>query len=111
MTSSARLASSGRKYPLIGGTPDRRPGRVHAAGPGWEAARGLLAVDCAAEDVPYGMLASGGRLRLFRFTAELGAPATTTTFLELDTATLRQQDRPLLGLLAPCSLRSDGHLC
>jgi Eco57I restriction-modification methylase len=70
---------------------------------------GLLAVDCAAENVPYGVLASRGRLRLFRFTAEPGAPATTTTFLELDTATLRQQDRPLLGLLAPSSLRSDGH--
>ena len=35
---------------------------------------GVLAIDCAAENVPYGVLASGSRLRLFRFTAEPGAP-------------------------------------
>lgn len=70
---------------------------------------GVLAVDCAAVNVAYGVLASGTRLRLFRFTAEPGTPATTTTFLELDTAALRDQDWPLLGLLAPSSLRIGGH--
>ncbi|MCA1676920.1 MAG: hypothetical protein LC799_33675, partial [Actinobacteria bacterium] len=71
---------------------------------------GALALDCAAENVPYGMLASGSRLRLFRFTSEPGAPAATTTFLELDAAALRPEDRPLLGLLAPSSLRAEGRL-
>lgn len=70
---------------------------------------GLLALDCAVENVPYGVLASGSRLRLFRFTTDPGTPATTTSFLELDAAALRPQDRALLGLFAPLSLRVDGH--
>lgn len=70
---------------------------------------GLLALDCAAENVAYGLLASGTRLRLFRFATEPGTPAATTTFLELDATALRTQDRPLLGLLAPSSLRAGGH--
>lgn len=70
---------------------------------------GVLAVDCSAENVPYGVLASGGRLRLFRFASAAGTRATTTSFLELDTDALRPEDRPLLGLLGPASLHRDGH--
>jgi len=69
---------------------------------------GALALDCVAENVAYGLLASGSRLRLFRFVSDPGAPATTTSFLEVDTATLRPEDRALLGLLAPQALRAGG---
>ena len=71
---------------------------------------GTLAVDCRTEGVAYGALASGSRLRLFRsgVNAEPGAAATTTSFLELDAADLRPEDRPLLALLAPASLARGG---
>lgn len=65
---------------------------------------GALALDCSAEDVSYGLLASASRLRLFRFVAEPGAAASTTSFVEVDAADLRPADRPLLGLLAPDAL-------
>jgi len=71
---------------------------------------GALAVDCRTEGVAYGVLASGSRLRLFRsgVNAEPGAAAATTSFLELDAADLRPEDRPLLALLAPASLSPGG---
>lgn len=69
---------------------------------------GALALDCAAENVSYGLLASGSRLRLFRFVRDPGAPAATTSFLELDAAALRPEDRPLLGLVAPPALHAGG---
>lgn len=71
---------------------------------------GTLALDCHAEGVRYGALASGSRLRLFRAGAEAerGGAAATTSYLELDAADLRAEHRPLLGLLAPDALKSDG---
>jgi hypothetical protein len=71
---------------------------------------GTLAVDCRAEGVSYGVLASGGRLRLFRSGAEAepGAAAATTSYIELDAADLRPEDRPLLALLGPPSLAPGG---
>ncbi len=71
---------------------------------------GTLAVDCRTEGVAFGVLASGSRLRLFRsgVNAEPGAAAATTSFLELDAADLRPEDRPLLALLAPASLARGG---
>ncbi len=70
---------------------------------------GALALDCYSEGVRYGALASGSRLRLFRAGAEAerGAAA-TTSYLELDAADLRDEDRPLLALLAPATLEPDG---
>ena len=70
---------------------------------------GALALDCYAEGVRYGALASGSRLRLFRFgtEAEQGS-ATKTSYLEIDGRDLRAEDRPLLGLLAPDALQPDG---
>ncbi len=70
---------------------------------------GVLALDCAEEGVAYGLLAHGGRLRLFRMVKDPGAAATTTSYLELDVTALREAERPLIGLLAPASLRPDGH--
>jgi hypothetical protein len=70
---------------------------------------GALAVDCQAEGVRYGALASGSRLRLFRAGAEAErGPAATTSYLELDAADLRPEDRPLLGLLGPSALEPNG---
>ncbi len=70
---------------------------------------GTLSVDCAEERVPYGMLAHGTRLRLFRMVGDPGAAATTTSYLELDIAALREPERPLIGLFSPVSLRPGGH--
>ena len=70
---------------------------------------GALALDCQAEGVRYGALASGSRLRLFRAGAEAErGPAATTSYLELDAADLRAEDRPLLGLLGPDALEPGG---
>ncbi|MGI8535536.1 MAG: hypothetical protein ACR2K2_03380 [Mycobacteriales bacterium] len=70
---------------------------------------GALSLDCADEGVAYGLLAHAGRLRLFRMVGDPGSAATTTSYLELDVTALREAERPLLGLLAPDSLRSGGH--
>lgn len=70
---------------------------------------GALALDCMSEGVRYGALASGSRLRLFRAGAEAGhGAAATTSYLELDAGDIREEDRPLLGLLAPNALEPDG---
>lgn len=69
---------------------------------------GALALDCRAEGVGYGVLASGSRLRLFRSGNEPGATSATTSYLELDWSQLRDADRPLIGLLAPMSLTPGG---
>ena len=70
---------------------------------------GALALDCYAEGVRYGALATGSRLRLFRAGAEAErGPAATTSYLEIDAADLRAEDRPLLGLLGPDALEPDG---
>jgi hypothetical protein len=71
---------------------------------------GVLSLECHAEGVPYGILASGSRLRLFRsgVVADPGAPAATTSYLELDASELRPEDRPLLALFSPETLAPDG---
>jgi hypothetical protein len=70
---------------------------------------GSLALDCHAEGVRYGALASGSRLRLFRTGAEAEhGMAATTSYLELGAADLHAEDRPLLGLLAPDALKPGG---
>jgi hypothetical protein len=70
---------------------------------------GTLALDCHTEGVLYGALAAGPRVRLFRAGGEArGSKASTTSYLELDAAELRPEDRPLLGLLAPSALRPGG---
>ncbi len=71
---------------------------------------GILSLECHAEGVPYGILASGPRMRLFRsgIVADPGAPAATTSYLELDASELRPEDRPLLALFSPETLAQDG---
>jgi Eco57I restriction-modification methylase len=60
---------------------------------------GVLVEDCIREGVDYGLLASGGRLRLFDARPETGS--SVARYLDLDAASLTDEDRPLLGLLAP----------
>ncbi|MCB8969513.1 MAG: hypothetical protein H6533_01715 [Thermoleophilales bacterium] len=66
---------------------------------------GALLADCERHGAPYGLLASGSRMRLLRATGEEGGQA--TRFLELDAALIEQDRRPLLGLLSPAYL-ADG---
>lgn len=63
---------------------------------------GALLNDCEDEAVPYGILASGGRLRLFEVRPELGSAS--SRYIELDSESLQDDDRPFLALLGPASL-------
>ena len=67
---------------------------------------GLLLNDCHAENVRYGLLAAGSRLRLFD--ADPAAGSAVARYLELDAGSLSADDRPLLGLLAPRYLAEGG---
>jgi hypothetical protein len=115
----ARLHAGAAPAPQLAGQSRRRPDLV--VHPLAEAAafsrldrdgrppEGALSLDCADEGVAYGLLAHAGRLRLFRMVGDPGSAATTTSDLELDVTALRAVERPLLGLLAPDSLRPGGH--
>jgi hypothetical protein len=67
---------------------------------------GILLHDCRAHGAPYGLLAAGSRFRLFEARPEAGSAA--GRYLELDAAALGEDDRPLLGLLAPAYLAERG---
>src|SRR5439155_24020825 len=67
---------------------------------------GVLIADCLQEGVPFGLLASRGRLRLFE--AKPASGSAVARYLELDAGSLPREDRPLLGLLAPEYLAGDG---
>lgn len=67
---------------------------------------GRLADLCASANLRYGMLAAGGRLRLFRFDALDGSGA--SDWIELDAEALRDEDRPFLALFAAESLAAGG---
>ena len=72
---------------------------------------GLLGERCRIEGVRYGLLASGGRLRLFRF--EIGGGAGelvrgASGWIEFDLEHLDERSRPFLALLAPPSLARGG---
>lgn len=65
---------------------------------------GVLLSDCAEQGAPYGILAQGGRLRLFD--AASASPA--SEWLEIDTRLLRADQLPFLALLAPPYLAGGG---
>jgi hypothetical protein len=67
---------------------------------------GMLLNDCAADGAPYGLLACGGRLRLFEAAATTGSAA--ARYVELDTSSLREDDRAFLALLGPDYLAGGG---
>ena len=65
---------------------------------------GLLASDCKERGARWGILAFGGRYRLF----DVDSPRGTRDWLELDTGLLDDERRPFLALLAPASLAEGG---
>ena len=65
---------------------------------------GRLVEICRKEGAPYGLLASGSRLRLF----DAAASAATSEWVELDTEALLPEDRPFLAVLGPRYLGGDG---
>jgi hypothetical protein len=67
---------------------------------------GVLVEDCREHGVRYGILASGGRLRLFDAAPTSGSAV--GRYLELDAQALVDEDRALLGLFAPEFLAADG---
>jgi len=67
---------------------------------------GILLEGCRRTNAPYGILAAGTRLRLFEAAPESGSAI--ARYLELDTAALADEDRPLLGLLTPPYLADGG---
>ncbi len=67
---------------------------------------GILLEGCRRTNAPYGILAAGTRLRLFEAAPESGSAI--ARYLELDTAALADEDRPLLGLLTPPYLAEEG---
>ena len=78
---------------------------------------GLLGERCRVEGVRYGLLASGGRLRLFRFEtgagAEVGGGAGEVVrgasgWIEFDLEQVDERSRPFLALLAPPFLAQGG---
>ncbi|MGH2770374.1 MAG: hypothetical protein ACRDJF_07630, partial [Actinomycetota bacterium] len=67
---------------------------------------GVLLNDCHSEGAPFGILASGSRMRLFEADPALGA--SVAQYLDLDAGALQVDDRPLLGLLGPEFLARGG---
>src|SRR5205085_6132882 len=67
---------------------------------------GLVVNECLRAGAPYGMLAAGGRLRLFE--AHPSSGSSVARYLELDVAALGPEHRPLIALLAPESLGGGG---
>jgi Eco57I restriction-modification methylase len=60
---------------------------------------GVLLNDCRSDGADYGILAAGSRLRLFQVASQAGSAS--SRYIDLDTASLQEDDRPFLGLLAP----------
>ena len=73
-----------------------------------ELPEGMVLADCVHHGAHWGILAAGGRYRLFQRRPPVG-PA-TGQHVELDLNELERKDRLYLGLLAPESLREDGWL-
>ncbi len=73
-----------------------------------ELPEGMVLADCGQHGAEWGVLAAGGRYRLFHRRPPVG-PA-TGQHLEMDTGELERKDRLYLGLLAPGSLKENGWL-
>ena len=69
---------------------------------------GLLLSDCDRHGADWGVLAAGGRYRLFQRRPESGAAG--GQYLEIDANDLTPESRYCLGLLSPQSLQDDGWL-
>ncbi len=60
---------------------------------------GLLLNDCEADGAPFGMLAAGARLRLFRSDPQIGSAS--SRYLDIDAVSLQPDDVAFLALLGP----------
>lgn len=69
---------------------------------------GLLLADCERHGAAWGILAAGGRYRLFQRRPESGAAG--GRYLEIDANDITRDSRFCLGLLSPPSLREHGWL-
>jgi hypothetical protein len=69
---------------------------------------GALIAECEREDVDWGILASGDRMRLFQARAERGAA--TDRWLEIEPSRLEDERSYLVGFFAPGSLGAAGLL-
>jgi hypothetical protein len=77
--------------------PTKDPGDFSRLNDDGSLREGALLTDCSEENVTCGLLASGGRIRVFLTSDEGGA---LTRYLQMDIDSLADEDRPLLGLLA-----------
>lgn len=91
------LRHEGRPVALV--HPKADPADFARLGADGRPPEGLLVNDCVAAGVRYGLLVSGGRLRLFD--AEAAAGAAVARYIDLDNELLQQDHRPLLYLLGP----------
>lgn len=78
--------------------PTKDPGDFSRLNEDGSLREGALLTDCSEENVTCGLLASVGRVRVFLTSDEGGA---LTRYLQMDIDGLADEDRPLLGLLAP----------
>ena len=65
-------------------------------------AEGVLLNDCHTDGAPFGLLASGGRMRLFAVHRAVGSAA--ADYVELDAERLQLDDLPFLAVLGPSYL-------
>ena len=73
-----------------------------------ELPEGLVLADCERDGAHWGILATGGRCRLFQHEPQTGAA--TGQYIEIDIGELGREDRLYIGLFAPESLRRGGRL-
>ncbi|HEY8767921.1 MAG TPA: hypothetical protein VIP09_11770 [Dehalococcoidia bacterium] len=97
------IRSGGRPVAVV--HPKAEPSEFAKLDPDGRPPEGALLNDCVAEGVGYGLMASGGRVRLFDFT---GAAGITSRYIDLDALVMRREDRPFLALLSPSYLLADG---
>ena len=88
--------------------PHRDASRFSRLTDNGELPEGMVLADCAQHGANWGVLAAGGRYRLFQRKPPVG-PA-TGQHVELDLEELERKDRLYLGLLAPESLKESGWL-
>ncbi|HKF74774.1 MAG TPA: hypothetical protein VKF59_01410, partial [Candidatus Dormibacteraeota bacterium] len=82
------------------------PARLDRLAPDGRPLPGVLLGDCAREGARFGLLARGGRLRLYDAAPAAGSAAACR--LDIDHSRLAAADRPLLALLGPPYLADGG---
>lgn len=97
-----------RHAPVAVVHPHRSPAQFSRLTANGELPEGLVLADCDQRGASWGVLASGGRYRLFQRRPSVGAA--TGQYLELDAGELESNNRLYLGLLAPESLAEGGWL-